>query len=100
MEHSLRETLFRVIDIETTGFNPKKDAIVEIAWAIMRGDGEVLSQGDALVNPGIPIPPDASRIHGIYDDHVASTPRLDEVLEKYSELSTPALPAACHNAAS
>jgi DNA polymerase III epsilon subunit-like protein len=99
MQYSLRHARFRVIDIETTGFNPDKDAVVEIAWAIMKGDGAVVSQGDALINPGFPIPPEASRVHGIYDDHVASAPRLDKVLHKYSELHTPALPAACHNAA-
>jgi len=61
MSSTIRSQLFRALDIETTGLDPKTDAIVELAWAIMRGDGAVLSSGSTLINPGRPIPTDAFR---------------------------------------
>jgi len=95
----IRSQLFRVLDTETTGLNPRTDAIVELAWAIMRGDGTVLSSNSTLINPGRPIPADASRVHGIFDCDVAHAPTLDQAVEKHSDLYAPALPAVCHNAA-
>lgn len=61
-----------IIDTETTGL--KGDAqIIEIV-AIDR-DGNTLF--DTLVKPTIPIPPEASLIHGITDDQVADAPPFD-----------------------
>jgi len=94
----IRSQLFRVLDTETTGLDPKKDAVVELAWAIMRGDGTVLSSDSTLINPGRPIPADASRIHGISDSDVAQAPILEQAVENHSELYIPVLTAVCHNA--
>jgi len=95
----IRSQLFRVLDTETTGLNPRTDAVVELAWAIMRGDGTVLSSNSTLINPGRPIPADASRIHGIFDCDVAHAPTLEQAVEKHGDLCAPILPAVCHNAA-
>ena len=94
----IRSQLFRVIDTETTGLDPRADAIVELAWAIMRGDGTVLSADSTLINPGRPIPADASRIHGVLDHDVADAPTLEQAIASYTALSEPILPAVCHNA--
>ena len=60
---------FVILDTETTGLN--SDArIVEISC--IDRDGNVLV--DSVVNPGIPIPVDATAIHGISDDEVAGSP--------------------------
>jgi len=99
MGTSIRSQLFRVLDTETTGLNPRTDAVVELAWAIMRGDGTVLSSKSTLINPGRPIPADASRVHGIFDCDVAHAPTLEQAVEKHSDLCAPVLPAVCHNAA-
>ncbi|MDP2859168.1 MAG: DUF3820 family protein [Bacillota bacterium] len=99
MGTSIRWQLFRVFDTETTGLNPRTDAVVELAWAIMRGDGTVLSSNSTLINPGRPIPADASRVHGIFDCDVAQAPTLEHAVEKQSDLYAPVLPAVCHNAA-
>ena len=59
-----------VLDLETTGVNVEQDRIVEITVARFTsttGDTESLH---ALVNPGRPIPKDASDIHGITDEKV------------------------------
>jgi len=72
-----------VFDTETTGTDPTRDRIVEIALVRIRPDGarESLVR---RVNPGIPIPPDTSAIHGIRDEDVKDAPAFpaiaDEVL--------------------
>lgn len=62
-----------VFDTETTGTNPRADRIVEIACVKLHPDG---SRKIWLrrVNPTIPIPPPATAIHGIRNEHVAGLP--------------------------
>jgi DNA polymerase III epsilon subunit-like protein len=64
----------------------------------MRGDGIILQSGNTLVNPRRPIPPEASRVHGICDCDVARAPTLEQAVAGHSELYSPVLPAVCHNA--
>ena len=73
-----------VLDTETTGLHDSA-RIVEIA--VLGVDGSVLL--DSLVNPGVPIPAEATRIHGITDDMVKDAPG-------FSDLLVP-LTAALHN---
>lgn len=94
----LRACQFRVIDTETTGLDPRSDAVVEVAWAIVRGDGTTLTAGASLVNPGRSIPVEAARVHGIRDQDVASAPPLSEVFERNTALWSPTLTAVMHNA--
>jgi DNA polymerase III subunit epsilon len=53
------------LDTETTGLN-RSDEIIEIS--IIDNEGQPLFE--SLIKPSQPIPPDASRIHGIYDKDV------------------------------
>ena len=66
------------IDLETTGVNVASDRIIEIAILKLfpNGDKEMKS---ARINPGIPIPPVTSAIHGIYDEDVKDRPVFKEV---------------------
>lgn len=57
-------------DLETTGLNVSKDRIVELALIRLHPDGEV-DERVRRFNPGIPIPPEASEVHGITDKDVA-----------------------------
>ena len=98
MDRFIRSHSFRVLDTETTGLDPKTDAVVELAWAIMLGDGTILQSGSTLVNPRRPIPPEASGVHGIRDSDVANAPTLEQAVAAHSELYSPVLPAVCHNA--
>jgi DNA polymerase-3 subunit epsilon len=60
-------------DLETTGINVTKDRIVEISVLKVMPDGtEIIKSW--RINPGIPIPEKASKIHGIYDADVADKP--------------------------
>jgi len=60
---------FLILDTETTGLNDRAE-IVSIA--VIRSDGTTLL--NSLVKPVRPIPPDATRIHGITNEMVASAP--------------------------
>jgi len=62
-------------DLETTGLDPALDRIVQFAFIRFMPDHSV-EEWSALVNPGLPIPPEASRVHHITDDMVAREPRF------------------------
>lgn len=61
-------------DLETTGTDVKSCRIVSIHMLEIRPDGDPGSEFGSLVNPGIPIPEEASKVHGITDEHVMEAP--------------------------
>ncbi len=65
-------------DLETTGLTIGKDHIVEISLIKLFPDGHRESY-TTRVNPGIPIPKEASAVHGIYDADVADKPTFREI---------------------
>jgi len=65
------------IDLETTGLNPWSDRIVEAAFLKINTDGERESL-TKLINPEIPIPAEATAIHGITDSDVAGEPNFKQ----------------------
>ena len=70
----LTEAKLAFLDVETTGLSPAMgDRIVEIGIVECRGQDQV-GQLSRLVNPGLPIPPAAHRVHGISDQEVADEP--------------------------
>ncbi len=71
-------------DLETTGVDKTKDRIVEIA--IIKITDGVEEEFHSLVNPEIPIPPEASAVHGITDEAVANAPKLIEIAPKIIQL--------------
>ena len=64
-----------VIDLETTGIDPKCDRIIEVSVLKLAPGGEA-DHRTRRVNPGVPIPPEATAVHGITDDDVADMPHL------------------------
>jgi DNA polymerase III subunit epsilon len=62
-----------VIDLETTGIDPKCDRIIEVSVLKIAPGGEA-DHRTRRVNPGVPIPPEATAVHGITDDDVADSP--------------------------
>ncbi len=66
--------IIRVADVESTGLPPNAE-MVEIGWCDLRlyPDGWQIEvdQQSAFVNPGRPIPPEATEVHHITDDMVA-----------------------------
>jgi DNA polymerase-3 subunit epsilon len=57
-------------DLETTGLNLKSDRIIELALIRVSPQGDVLERVRRF-NPGIPIPPEATAVHGITDADIA-----------------------------
>ena len=72
------------LDLETTGINVVTDRIVEIALLKIFPDGHE-EEKLQRINPGIPIPPQASAIHGIYDEDVKDAPLFKEVAKIYAK---------------
>lgn len=74
--------MLRVIDVETTGTDPSKDKVIEIASIDVSREG-VANSRRTFVNPGIPIPPQASAIHHIIDADVAGAPALEQAIAPF-----------------
>jgi DNA polymerase-3 subunit epsilon len=68
-----------VLDTETTGLDVNRDRIVQFAAVRMKGERIFAADSvERIVNPGRPIPPASSAIHGITDDIAASGRPIDE----------------------
>jgi DNA polymerase-3 subunit epsilon len=65
-------------DLETTGINISKDRIVEISFLKIYPDGKEESK-TRRIYPEMPIPPEATAIHGITDDDVKDCPKFREI---------------------
>ena len=65
-------------DLETTGINITKDRIVEISYLKVMPDGKEICK-TRRVNPQMPIPEQATAIHGITDDDVKDCPAFKEL---------------------
>jgi len=72
-------------DLETTGLSTTSDRIVELALIRVSPQGDVLERVRRF-NPGIPIPPEATAIHGITDEDVADEPPFSAVARSLVEL--------------
>ncbi len=68
-------------DLETTGVNTRSDRIVEIAVLKYPPRGSVRTF-EYRINPEIPIPAEATRIHGIHDQDVALAPTFAQVADR------------------
>ena len=80
-----------VLDVETTGLDPQKDRVISVSVLVFdfqtaayeqRIDGQTF---DALVNPRIPIPTEATKVHGIKDRHVAEAEPFSAVAARLRE---------------
>ena len=69
---------FVALDIETTGFTPGADAILEVG-AVLARDGLIVAEFQSLLDPGRPIPPEITRLTHIDDEMVAGQPRFADL---------------------
>jgi DNA polymerase-3 subunit epsilon len=70
-----------VFDLETTGTNPQADRIIDLAVVRIHPNRTEDTHAWRL-NPGIPIPADSTRIHGISDADVAKAPVFAAVADE------------------
>ncbi len=75
---------FIAFDLETTGFLAGVDQIIEIG-ALRFVHGKPDAVFSTLVNPGIPIPPGASKVNGITDDMVQGKPSIESLLSPFAK---------------
>jgi len=73
-----------IFDLETTGVVPETDRIVEIAILRMSPD-RTRTGYRKLVNPQIPIPPEATELHGISDTDVRDEKTFPEIANEVAE---------------
>jgi DNA polymerase III subunit epsilon len=67
-----------IVDLETTGADPTRDRITEIAILVTEGD-TLIEQWSTLINPGMPIPWRIQELIGISDEMVADAPGFADV---------------------
>lgn len=70
---------FVVFDLETTGLNPEKDGITEIA-AVKIVNGRIIETFTTLVNPGMEIPEENTQITGITNEMVKNERKFSEII--------------------
>ena len=85
-----------VFDIETTGFSPLKNRIIEIG-AVRVEEGRIVDKFSSFVNPDVPIPFEIEKLTGINDNMVLDAPKIDRVLPEFLEFCRGAVMVA-HNA--
>ncbi|MCI9315923.1 MAG: PolC-type DNA polymerase III [Lachnospiraceae bacterium] len=73
---------FVVFDIETTGFSPVENRIIEIGAVKVCG-GKIVDHFSAFVNPEVPIPFEIEKLTGIRDDMVVDAEKIETVLPEF-----------------
>lgn len=77
-------TEYIALDLETTGLDPKKNKIIEIA-AVHVKDGAVTERYQTLLNPGWRLPEQITELTGITDEELLDAPVIGEKLDEFLE---------------
>lgn len=70
---------YLTLDTETTGVKPGTDRLIELSAQVWEAGG-CASDFYIVVNPGMPIPAEASAVNGWTDERVAGRPLLDAIM--------------------
>lgn len=70
-----------VLDLETTGLNPKTDKIIEIGAAKVR-NGLIVESFSTFINPGRSLTPRVMEITGIHNEDLTEAPSIDEIIDR------------------
>ncbi len=92
----IEEEIYIIFDIETTGFDPYKDKIIEIGAVKLKGR-TIMDRFSAFINPEIPIPDEIIKLTHITDDMVKDAELIDTVLPRFLEFCSDSTLVA-HNA--
>ena len=85
-----------VFDIETTGFSPVNNRIIEIG-AVKVSGGEIVDRFSTFVNPDVPIPFEIEKLTSIRDEDVMDSPQIDVILPQFLQFCEGCIMVA-HNA--
>lgn len=77
-------TEYIALDLETTGLDPKKNKIIEIA-AVHVKDGAVIERYQTLLNPGWKLPEQITELTGITNEELLDAPVIEEKLGEFLE---------------
>ncbi len=86
---ALHETIFVVLDLETTGASPKDGSGITEIGAIKVCGGKVLGEFSSFVNPMVPIPQYITNLTGITDQMLANAPEIAEIFPQLMEFLAP-----------
>lgn len=75
----IHQDIFVCIDCESTGLDPEKDRIIEIAVSRFTFD-HILQSFESLINPECEIPQISQDIHKISSDMLQGKPKIESVL--------------------
>jgi DNA polymerase III subunit epsilon len=81
---SLFDQPLAIVDLETTGGDPRLDRVTEVGVVLV--DGPTRREWSSLVNPDVPIPLAIQRFTGITDAMVATAPRFAVLAEELAAL--------------
>src|SRR3989338_11268592 len=74
-----------VFDVETSGLNPEKDDVLEIAALKLKGQ-EIIGRLELLAQPTKSIPLEAERVHGLNEVYLlVNGENIDKVIKKFLE---------------
>ena len=90
------DDVYVVFDLETTGFSPDKNKIIEIG-AVKVERGAITERFSTFVNPEVPIPFHIEELTSIRDDMVMDAQKIEEILPRFLEFCEGAIMVA-HNA--
>lgn len=90
----LRDVPLALIDTETTGKDPQRgDRLIEIG-VVHYDKGVITNRFSMLIDPTIPIPGEASAVHGIFDKNVKGKPRFEAVAKEIAKWLEGRVPVA------
>lgn len=72
-------------DLETTGTDILNDRIVELSLIKIMPDGSEYER-TRRINPEIPIPPEATAVHGIKDEDVVNEPKFSQIAHSLADI--------------
>ncbi|HEX3045622.1 MAG TPA: PolC-type DNA polymerase III [Bacillota bacterium] len=95
-EESLQDSTYVVFDLETTGFNPQKEDLLEIGAVKIR-NGEIIGEFKSMIRPGKEISAEIQKLTGITPEMVRDAPEPAKVVADFMDFAAKSVLVA-HNA--
>jgi DNA polymerase III subunit epsilon len=81
----LADTVFAVVDVETSGLSSRRHRVLQIAVVRVRGDGTIIDRWSTFVRPGFSRVGRSTRVHGLTRRSLRGAPRFAEVVSELVE---------------